>query len=282
MLASDNTIAKVFEKNPIIHREELLSIARENSLYIIFIIARSGSTWLMEMAEKSGALGTPQEWFNEGWIHTSEIALGCKPPQSINTVDVDDYISRTVANYRSQDKVMGIQLSPFQTECVCGMLEDGEEALRLITPFYLRRRNIVAQAISLYRSAQSGLFHSYQESRALRTRFEGVVYDASMIAQWCEHLVAGERFFEAVFARLGMSPARFMYEDIVHDPSGVLTWMRKRITPNFGIPIVARSDTLTVLGKCTGAEWDQRFREERHEFLAALDSLRPKLVSDVV
>lgn len=282
MQPSKNIIAEVFERNRVIHQSKLRDCARDNHLYVIFIIARSGSTWLTEMAEKSGALGTPQEWFNEGWIHTSETALGCRPPKLTQAFDVDEYISRTVVDYRSGDRVIGVQLSPYQTECVCDMLENPKEAIQLITPFYLRRRNIVAQAISMYRSAQSGFFHSYQETDILRERFEKVIYEAAEIAQWCEQLVAGEQFFESVFARLNINPARFVYEDIVGDPSSVLSWMRIKIKPSSRPLLVARSERMTVMGKNTSAEWEARFRAERGEFLAALDRIRPEVRSDFV
>lgn len=275
-----NKISEAFVDNSTIHHENLREIANGSRLYVIFIIARSGSTWLMEMAENSSSLGTPQEWFNEGWIHTRETALGCRPPQLVGTLNVDEYIERTVLDYRSEDGVMGTQLSVYQTQCLCEMLESPEQALQLVTPFYLRRRDVVAQAISLYRSVNSGVFHSYQEGSIPLSRLDDVTYDADAIAQWCDHLVDGEIYFEAMFRKLGVRPFRFMYEDLVSDPAGVLTYIRRVIDPSTAYLLAARSNKVKLLSKATSKEWNLRFLAEESEFLANLERRRPALKSN--
>ncbi|SOE68917.1 LPS sulfotransferase NodH [Burkholderia sp. OK233] len=271
----ENKVAAAFPDNSVIHLNTIQKISQETRLYVIFIIARSGSTWLMEMAQNSNILGTPQEWFNEGWIHTCEPALGCRPPVAIGTGDVDEYLRRTVADYRSQSGVMGLQLSPYQTECLCSMVERPRDICSLVQPFYLRRRNLVAQAISLYRSVRSEFFHSYQANPVLQSRLDAVEYNAAAIAGWCEHLVAGEVFFESTFRRLNLSPARFTYEDIIADPEDVLTWMNQTINPTSTTRVSANSKNLKTLRTEISEEWCHRFRTERADFLAQLEVRRP-------
>lgn len=274
-LNMENKLIAAFPDNALIHLDTIQRIAGETRLYVIFIIARSGSTWLMEMARNSNILGTPQEWFNEGWIHSAEEALGCRPPLLIGTADVDEYIRRIVADYRSETGVMGLQLSPYQTNCLCSMLDRPKDICSLVQPFYLRRQDVVAQAISLYRSVKSGVFHSYQMNDLFQSRLDTLKFDPEAIANWCEHLVAGEVYFEATFKKMRLSPARLTYEEIVASPGEVLTWMNKTINPASNIRVEASSNNLKKLGTSTSDEWCHRFRTERADYLAELESRRP-------
>jgi LPS sulfotransferase NodH len=277
----NNKVVEAFPENPRISRAFIQELTGKSQLYLIFLVARSGSTWLMELAENSGVLGTPQEWFNEGWIHTEELALGCRPPKVVGTCDVERYIERTVKDYQSPYGAMGAQLSIYQAQCLCEMLEDPAHAARSFTPFYLRRRDIVTQAISLYRSVRSGLFHSYQSNPDLRSRFDLVAYDSEAIMQWCEHLVANELAFEKMFSNHGIRPSRFTYEDIVLKPADVLNWMAEKIGVHTTEALSARSDKLTILANKTSEEWSRRFKTEKAEYLSDLHARRPVMRSEL-
>lgn len=256
-------------------------LAWRTQLYVIFILPRTGSTWLMEMAENSGVLGTPQEWFNEDWIHTAELAMGCRPPQLVATKCADEYLRKTVADYRSPYGIMGLQLSPYQARSVGDMLETPRASIDLVTRFYLRRANIVGQAISLFRSVRSGFFHSYQDGAVSRSNLDTVEYDAEAIRSWCEHIVAGEVYFDRTFRRLGIAPACFTYEDIVEKPRDVLAWMANCIDNRLDARnITAKSSRLSKLGGKSSEQWEQRFRAEQADYLVALDSRRPAVRSD--
>ncbi|WP_250518278.1 MULTISPECIES: Stf0 family sulfotransferase [unclassified Caballeronia] len=276
-----NKVAEVFSRDAVIHDAMLRNLATETRLYAIFILPRTGSTWLMEMAENSKFLGTPQEWFNEGWIYTEELAMGCRPPRLVGTTSVDEYIRRTVADYRSASGVMGLQLSPYQTQCLCEMLEKPKDALDMVTKFYLRRENLIAQAISLFRSVTSGLFHSYQESPVLKSRLDAVEYDGTAIQTWCEHIVTGEIFYDELFTRMNISPARFTYEDVVAKPREILSWLAAHIDQNLKSgDIETQGGRMSKMGGKTSSEWEQRFRAEHAQFLVDLENRRPPVVSD--
>ncbi len=176
-----NLVKSAFPFGSILREETIGSLAGSSKLYVIFITPRSGSTWLTELAMNSGLLGAPQEWFNENWIHTEEIALGCRPPKVIGTADINEYVHEVVSSHRAANGVMGIQLSQYQTQCLIELLESPSRAATCMVPFYLCRRNLVAQAISLYRSRKSGLWHSYQDAPGLVAKFQSVEYDRAEI-----------------------------------------------------------------------------------------------------
>jgi trehalose 2-sulfotransferase len=275
-MTQENRIADAFPAGKVITRRTISAVAQETCLYVIFIIARSGSTLLTELAERSG-LGTPQEWFNEEWIHGSEAALNCLPPRSLGTSDIDKYVERITQEYRSPQGIFGTQLSQYQTRCISELFEDGAHALQVTKPFYLRRKNLIAQAISLDRSVRSGLFHSYQKTPGLVSKYNELEYNADSIEHWCRHLLADEAFFAEFFAEKGMSPENIFYEDLIADPQAELNRMSKIIT---GQPCSALATaTLAKLGDDKSAEWETRFRHERADRVATFEADRNRHLS---
>ncbi|CAG9213468.1 Stf0 family sulfotransferase [Burkholderia vietnamiensis] len=275
-MQSLDKILAAFPENHVIHRCVIERIAAERKPYVVFLIARSGSTWLTDMASRSGKLGVPQEWFNEEWIQTNEIALGCCPPKALGISDVDQYILKTAELTASEDGCFGIQLSPSQANNVCQMLEDVGHACSVFSHFYLRRRNVVRQAISLYRSVQSGLFHSYQTDEGARGRFDSVEYDNEGIKSWCRHLVEGEIYFERIFALNGIRPERLLYEDLVADPLAQLRRIYKCVNADGG-SINSTKFELRVLSDNRNESWERKFRDESADFLLELDQYRPAI-----
>lgn len=273
-MQSFDKILAAFPENHVIHRHTIEKVSAGKKPYVVFIIARSGSTWLTDMASKCGKLGVPQEWFNEEWLQTDELALGCKPPKALGVRDVDEYILRTAEATASEDGCFGVQLSPSQAGSVCKMLEDVVHTCSTFTHFYLRRRNIVLQAISLFRSVKSGLFHSYQTDEGARKQFEDIAYNADSIASWCRHLVEGEIYFERIFAENRINPERLVYEDLVADPLSQL----QRIQSSLGStasPINSVEFELKTLADSKSKLWEQLFRAEKVEFLIELEKHRP-------
>lgn len=270
-----NLIAAAFPTNPIIAAATLQELCRSNRLYASFITPRSGSTWLTEMASAGGQLGTPQEWFNETFLQTNLEFLGCRPPRLVGTSDINEYISISIASHRSPANIMGLQLSFYQAQSLFKLVEAPEPAKAAMTFFYLRRRNLVAQAVSLYRSVVSGRFHSYETDREAVARFGAVVFDAEKVAYWVEHLLASEIGFEAMFRSCGLEVHRFFYEDLVAHPGQTLNWLhviaagengpRPRPAPPPG------PGQVLPLGDEKNREWETRFRDEQR---ALLDSAR--------
>jgi LPS sulfotransferase NodH len=195
------------------------------------------------------------------------------------TPNADSYIRKTVIDYRSPHGIMGVQLSAHQTRCLGEMAQERRRLLGCVTPFYLRRRNLVAQGISLYKSMAAGVFHSYQTAAA-REQLQTVAYDAEAIRTCCSQLLADELYFDALFERTGIRPLQFTYEDLVVDPSAVLTWMARTVDPAAPGPILARSQSVKKLGNWTSFGWEQRFRKDRADFLAEVERWRPRVLSD--
>lgn len=123
----------------------------------------------------------------------------------------------------------------------------------------LKRRDTLAQAVSLYKARTSGRFHSVQpEGRAVRLDD----YDGDAIARHLKHIERNYRWFEALFARLGKPAPIVYYEDICARPRRFVATMLRRLD----LPPVAGFEPdvdLTILRDDINAAWAERFREER-------------------
>jgi len=277
-----NLIEQAFPTCCVVKRATLEEIFSSTKLYVIFVTARSGSTWLTEMAAFDGRLGTPQEWFNETWIYTDLELLGCRPPKLADASDINDYIFKTITRYRSPSGVAGLKLSFPQAQALFELLESPNSVKQGVTYFYLRRRNLIAQAISLYRSASSGFFHAYQTDRMAQARFTTLPYDAERIQYWMQDLLASECAFEAMFRSCEIKEHRFLYEDMVADPGRILDWIYTTTTGK--AEFSGTEPTLGLVRKISddkNQEWELRFRAEQGAIIADADGNRPPLLSDL-
>lgn len=256
-------------------------LAREHTLYVVFITPRSGSTWLEESCRLSGRLGTPHEWFHPTFVARDVEKFGCRSPRAMGTSDINAYVRRAVEDTRSPAGCAGVELSAQQAQWLCALCEDVGSLASSPHPFYLRRGNLVAQAVSLYRSAASGYFHSFQPEDK-RKRFDAVDYDVDGIRRAVASLVDDELWFEDMFRRYALHPHRLLYEDLLAGMDDVLAWMQQALdlTPGASAPLDATS-RVSRLSDARSLEWEQRFLAEEPAFLSHQSARRPVVTSDV-
>lgn len=249
-----NLLRGAFPNNSTIRTDTLRAAAQRSRLYIIFLTPRSGSTWLTELATNSGTLGAPQEWFNQGWIYTDELALGCRPPIVRGISDVNLYIDDIVDEGNG---VAGLELSVHQAIMVRQLLDGPFDPNWLTATFYIRRRDLIGQAISLYRSVGSGLFHSYQDKAEQLKSFASMEYDHDKAIDWLRHIIDSERRFdEELFKSCELSPIPLFYEDLQADPLTVLQMIAQAV----GSPALTHlpKTTLRVLRDSKSLDWRER------------------------
>lgn len=168
----------------------------------------------------TAVLGKPQEWFNDGFVNSDSPALGCLPPRLRGTLDVNAYVHSVVDE--SDGRPVGLQLSVYQAIMVREMLDGTLEKNLISATYYLRRRDLLAQAVSLARSVLSGRFHSFQDDPAQLRAFNEVVCGAQTLLRWLEFLLDTERRFSELFSQCAISPTSLFYEDLVENPTAIL------------------------------------------------------------
>lgn len=248
-----NRLKSAFPLGSVIRSDTLRRSSKSSRIYVIFIVPRSGSSWLTELAMNSHTLGAPQEWFNEDWIYSNEPALGCLPPRMRGTSEINEYIESIIDDGNG---VAGIELSLFQTLMLHELLDSPFDQSWIAASFYLRRYDLAAQAVSLYRSATSGRFHSYQSKPHEIHQFNSVEYHHDKLVETLYFLIDYEARFDRLFASCNIQPVPLYYEHLQSDPLRVL----ERLAASIGspAPLVIPKTSLTPLRDATSAEWRRR------------------------
>lgn len=253
----NNLLRGAFPENSLLRADTLRRAADRASLYVIFLTARSGSGWLTDLATNTGSLGCPHEWFNYDWVYTDRPALGFLPPRLRGVGDINAYVDQIVDEGHG---VAGVELSIFQALMLYELIEQPVDLQPVKAFFYLRRRDIVAQAISLYRSIASQLFHSYERTGESIRRFNEVPYSYEGIWEWLRSLIDDERRFRELFDSCGIAPTSFFYEDLLENPLAILRQISEAlgVTPPDAIP----KTSLEIMRDETSKKWQAQFLRE--------------------
>lgn len=244
-----------------------LDAAQPSRTFAICLVPRSGSTYLGFLLRDTGLFGFPNEWL--------ALALAEKEARETASGDWDSLFRRILARYASPNGVSGIELA--LAHLTWGREAAGRKQLldRSMQYFYLRRRNIVQQAISMHVAHTSGVLHSFQVNEDANSARDAVQYDQAAIRTWIKFLQDEELKWEREFGALKIEPVRLYYEDVVARPDRAL-----RLFANvLGIEEIPRPGESEIkrMGSDRTDAWEAQYREDDADFLAALARHRPFL-----
>jgi Stf0 sulphotransferase len=139
-----------------------------------------------------------------------------------------------------------------------GFLDQTLERTRFIL---LRRRDRVAQAVSLTRAELSGRFHSNQNDGRPVSRSD---YDGDHIARNLDRIDRNERDLADFVTRTGKEAPTVYYEDICADPAAFVGLVCGLL--DLPAPEAPATDVdLEILRDAISEKWSARFREDRPE-----------------
>lgn len=183
-------------------RNKLKSKPLPERRYVIFFTPRSGSSRLTDLLHRAGGLGFPDESFNPRHIREMACFLGAQ--------DLDDYID-LLKRRRTTNGTFGCEIAIDQLNYI---FFSDKRFFKLYSPtaiIFLIRENIVEQAVSLSRMAQTGLAHRTTSSdlNSLNVRFK---YRPSQIRRKLLTLLNFEMETERLFYSRNIQPLRLSYE----------------------------------------------------------------------
>ena len=231
--------------------------------YGIFFTPRSGSSWLTDVITGTGRLGKPEEWFNPSFV--PRIA------RSVNAACLTDYV-KMLKRKQAPGGVFGFEVTYYQMLSTFGDEQTFLAEFPAGTPaFFLMREDIVLQAVSLAKSVSTSVYHSpgTPEEELGRSDRE-FAYDARAIEHWLAHILDQELRFEQFFARNGLHPVRFSYEQMMATGrDGFLVWLAMQLgEPADAIPPAEEGHRKIGTGK--NLEFAERFARENPRFLEAV------------
>jgi trehalose 2-sulfotransferase len=200
--------------------------------YIICGSPRSGSTLLCEMLTASGVAGRPNSYFRQPSFRYWAERWGVATENGTDDADFDQrYLIAMLEAGRSDNGIFGLRLM-WSSVCEAtrrlqriqgGELDltvQGAKAFGPTLYIHLSREDKLAQAISLSRAEQTGLWHLNADG----TVYEGdaeirpAVYDRARIAELLKERESDDAAWNAFFAGHAIEPLRLTYGAVTADP----------------------------------------------------------------
>lgn len=239
-------------------------------LYVIYFTPRSGSTWLNDTLRQAKGLGFPREWFNPSFVSQNA--------RHLNADNIETYIA--VLRRRPHSAAgFSVQVTANQIRHVFGTSDAFLGHFPSDLPaFYLRREDMVLQAISLAKAVGSNVFHSTLATDVDRIKAEATfAYNGPEFAHWLRHIFALERAQEEMFARHALAPVRLSYEAITAaGPGPVVQLFRDRLgqKPRRTEDVAPRHEKI---GTDRNLAFAERLRAENPALIDEIDAFRASL-----
>lgn len=235
--------------------------------YIICATPRSGSTLFCQYLASTGVAGVPESYFRKEDLHEyAEFWQILRPDRGYNFAD---YLAATRKAGSTDNGVLALrimwstlgevtahllQLYPDVAGNELALLEEAFGRLKFI---YLRRGDVAAQAISLYRAQQTGYWH-IDEGQVPE---QPPAFDFDAINSLVAELRRDNSDWQAWFQKVGVEPIPVVYEDFAADPNTTISKVLRFL--EIEVPTDAKlsasnqrlADELTTL-------WLSRYSEE--------------------
>ncbi|MFC3179748.1 Stf0 family sulfotransferase [Cypionkella sinensis] len=244
--------------------------------YIICGTPRSGSTLLCGMLTAMQTMGAPDSFFMRDVDPIWAQAWGL-PARG----DLDDgaygraFLAAVIAAGRGPSDVFGLRLmweSLVDLQAMLAAVHPGldSDRARLRAAFgevvfvHLTRDDKLAQAVSLVRAEQTGLWHMAPDGTELERLSPPAApqYDRARIAAILAALEQDDASWHSWFAAQDIQPLRLRYHDLAADPQAAVT----RICAAVGVAAPALGSLqpeVAKLADAVNADWIARYRAEQ-------------------
>ncbi len=235
--------------------------------YIICATPRSGSTLLCDLLAGTGRTGAPNSFYRRQSIPNWVRRWGLDPDapgfertylevaRQMGTAGTGMFGMRQMWDHKASMDAVFARLFPDLSE-----LDRLRYAFGTIRFLYLRRDDLVAQAVSRAKAEQSGLWHQHADGTAreqVGIRREPT-YDRTQIAMFVAEAEADNQQWEDWFTAYDIEPLRLTYETLSADPQETLD----RIMADFGLDQAVATVKSQKLSDAVSGDWIERFRNE--------------------
>lgn len=188
--------------------------------YIVFFTARSGSSYLADLLSKCYVAGRPGEFFNPSMLPRIVAAIEKRQPGSIGSVV--DYMHWLLDHRSTRNGGFGLKATfPHYRPFVLTGLD--RALFHDFSKFFLTRKNLVKQAVSLYVMTETKLSHRNKAVGAeVMEKVSQLSYDRERLRHWILHLWAQEESYRAYFKQLGQKVHPIDYQTFSEDPAGTV------------------------------------------------------------
>ena len=259
---SNNPLFKLFHEDDI-DRKKLQKIDSISiQTYLIAMTPRSGSSYFSDLLKNTNQLAEPGEYLNPGFI--PDIA------NAVQANNLSDYWVNLIEKKGSKG-IFGVKTSFFH---FMPLIETGLDQLffKENKIIFLRRKNIVKQAISLHLATQSDIFHTnISHSKDKWELLSNIPYDNNLIKNWIDHINFQEKGWDNYLAKKEF--IKLYYEDIVENPKNCVNNVIKYLNRT-SIDTSSQPESIfKKIGNDKNEEFFQQFINEKSniEYLSELN-----------
>ncbi|MEM9704524.1 MAG: Stf0 family sulfotransferase [Pseudomonadota bacterium] len=252
--------------------DELAQFQEPSRQYLVYMTPRTGSSWLRDLLRSTDVLGWPEEWFSTMMLRDFAASLNA------NTLDA--YASLNRSKGQSSNGVYGATITWWDLINLWpDVLENSKSNFfnhfpkELTSAFALFRKDIVAQAVSLYRVRKTRQFDVVNSTATEREAAEkAFFYNEVKIKECLDHIVSSERQMHQFFAEYAIRPTILVYEDFTAtEETRIIDFFIKTLATN-------RSNSLEIVGQSVhekiATSRNHRFAERfRFDYLNEIETL---------
>ncbi len=212
---------------------------RSGASYLICATPRTGSTFLCSLLRSTGIAGQPESYFRRE--DETRWAAQWGILREDESFAFSEYLEGTINAGRSENGVFGArimwgtmtELSGNLAGLYPGVAGSGIKLLQAafgdVQFLYLKRTDVVAQAISRLRAEQTDLWHVTDDTTTTATA-QDAHYDFERIGVFVREADEHNAAWEAWFREQGIDPHRVFYEDLADSPATeirrIMTYLR--------------------------------------------------------
>ena len=219
--------------------------------YLVCATQRSGSTLLCEALKTTGVAGCPEEFFEArpttgippapldylagiGDPYVTGLLADAPPPpappySALGGLDWEAHLARSLRDGSTPNGVFGAKVMWNQLADIAELSGRHDDPLAVLAPthwVWVRRRDVLRQAVSLWRALQT---QAWREAGAPQPT---AVYSRAAIAHLTALLADQDAAWGAFFADRGLRPLELVYEDYARDVHGAVA----RVLEHLGLP----------------------------------------------
>lgn len=243
--------------------------------YIICGTPRTGSTLLCDLLTSTGRAGAPDSFFGRQFIPWWAEQWGLPSAETLGEPEFSKvYLDAATRVGKGGTGMFGLRLMRENVDDLDGFIERVfpgfapgrarfERAFGKVCYVHLFREDKLAQAVSLVKAEQTGLWHVAPDGTEIERLAppREPVYDFGRLRRQVEELEGYDRAWNPWFKAQGVTPLRVGYESLAADPAGTLI----RICGGLGIDAPDAADVRPGVAKLSDAvseDWMRRYRRD--------------------
>ncbi len=252
-------------------RAEILAKPTPKKQFVIYFVARSGSTRISEILSLTRNLGYGTELFNPNFMP--------KISDSFQAQSLSEFIEHGRKQHQTRG-VFSFQITANHLQAVFEEPKVFFDSFGQVPSYWLTRDNIVEQAVSLAKMVRTSVGHSsIWSAEQIKKSDASFTYDRKEIRHWLRHLALSELLMERFFSTYEVTPQRITYEQMSQKTAAEIADMFAQDILGRQVELPETTLTNRKIGTSRNTEFAERYAEQDRDYLKVVETVRTRMRS---